>query len=272
MCYPRLLVTGCILFLLTGCFQIKTVVRVNPDGSGTVEESMLLSKKMVAQIDEMMQGFAGDTGQRPKPLELFEPAKFMEKADAMGVGVTYLSGDKLETADYTGYRATYAFTDINQLKLQTEKGAPTGEDKPDSLPITFHFSKGSPACLTIVQPHSPTTEKATATPAGEPEASPIQPRMSDAASQQLVEMFMGMKFVLAVEVNGTIISTNATHRSDNRLTIVDFDLARFGTSGPELAKLSQLRNSSFQDAKELFKQVPGIKVDMNDEVTVVFKK
>ena len=272
MRYPRLLVTGCILLLLTGCFQIKTIVRVNPDGSGTVEESMLLSNKIMAQIDEMAQGFAGETGQKPKPLELFEPDKLRKKAADMGAGVTYLSGSKLETADYTGYRATYAFTDINQLKLQKEKGAPTGENKPDSLPITFHFTKGSPASLTIVQPHSPTVEKATATPAGEPEASPIQPQMSDTASRQLAEMFMGMKFVLAVEVNGTIISTNATHRSNNRLTLVDFDLARFGASGPELAKLGKLRNSSFQDAKELFKQVPGIKMDMNDEVTVVFKK
>ena len=36
--------------------------------------------------------------------------------------------------------------------------------------------------------------------------------------------------------------------------------------------MSRLRNSSFDEAKELFKGIPGIQMDMNDKLTVVFKK
>ena len=64
-----------VLFLLAGCFQVSTVVRVNPDGSGTVVETMLLSKKMIARMNEMMQGFVGESGGKPEPIDMFEPAK-----------------------------------------------------------------------------------------------------------------------------------------------------------------------------------------------------
>jgi hypothetical protein len=269
----RLFITGSMFFLLTGCFQITTVVRVNPDGSGTVEESMMLSKKIFTEINKVMQGFAGASGEKPKPLELFEPAKLKEQARTMGKGVIYRSGKKVETADYTGYTATYAFTDINNLKLSQNSGDPTGTTKPASLPLVFHYSKGSPATLTITQAQAKAAGKAPVAPDAEPAApADAPPKMSEADARKFLEMFMGLKFVLAVEVNGTIVSTNATHRNGNRLTLLDFDLARLGTSGPELEKLSRLKNSSFEEAKELFKGIPGIQMDMNDKLTVVFKK
>jgi len=273
MRYLRLLVTGGTLLFLAGCFQTTTVVRVNPDGSGTVEEKMLLGKKMVARINEMMRGLAGDTGEKPKPLEIFEPDKLREKARTMGAGVTYRSGEKVETAEYTGYTATYAFTDINRLQLSRESGAPTGESKADSLPLTFHFRKGSPATLTIVQTRSPAAGKTAAAPAEEPGPAPaVEPRMSDADAEQFAEMITGMKFVVAVEVNGTIVSTNATHRSGNRLTILDLDLEKLGAAAPELEKLSRLQSGSMEDARELAGKIPGLLVDLNDTVTVVFTK
>lgn len=269
----RLLITGCMLFLLAGCFQVTTVVRVNPDGSGTVEESMLLSKKMFAQIEEMMQGFAGDEGEKPKPLDLFEPAKLKEQARSMGEGVTYSSGRKVETSDYTGYTATYAFVDINKLKLNQQSGTPSDNSKTKALPLTFHFSKGSPATLTIVQPQAKTSEEFTGAHATELAAhADTSLQMPDENTRRFMELFMGMKFVLAVEMNGTIVSTNATHRNGNRLTIVDFDLAKLGNAGSELEKLSQLDISSFEKAKELFKDIPGVKFDMNEKLTVVFKQ
>lgn len=267
----RLLITGGMLLLLTGCFQVTTVVHVNPDGSGTVEESLLLSKKIVASIEEMMQGFGGESGGKPKHFDLFEPAKLKEQASAMGTGVTYRSGKKMETADYSGYTATYAFTDINTLKLSQQSGAPTG-DKPEMLPLTFHYQKGSPATLTIEQPQAKTAAKAPVPPSPEPAVPAVSPEQMSPEAKKFMETFMGMKFVLVVDVNGTIVSTNATHRDGQRLTLVEFDLAKLGGAGPELEKLTLLQNSSLEDAKELLKGIPGIKMDMNDRLTVVFKQ
>jgi hypothetical protein len=94
---------------------------------------------------------------------------------------------------------------------------------------------------------------------------------SDNEAKELIEMFMGMKMILALEINGEIVETNATHRDGSRITIVEMDLARFGKSIPELEKLKELNLNSVEEAKELLKDIPGMKMDMNRSLKVVFK-
>jgi len=277
------------IFLLAGCFQVSTVVRVNPDGSGTVVETMLLSKKMISQMNEMMQGFAGENAAKPKPIELFEPAKLKAESVKMGAGGSYMSGEKSATVEYTGYTATYAFMDINKLKLNQKSdesaGGPLlkwkriGRDGAFWPPVPpadsslFWFSKGPPATLTVDQPKDTTPVKAAEVPEKDAE-SPQAGKgvMTDEEAKQLVEMFMGMKMVLAIEVNGSIVETNATHRDGSRITIVDLDLAKFGSSLPQMEKLKRLQGSSLADAKEMMKDFPGMKVDLNDRLNVLFSK
>ena len=271
----RLVITVVALFLLAGCFQVSTVVRVNTDGSGTVVETMLLSKKMIARMNEMMQGFAGEGGEKPESIDMFEPAKLKAQAAGMGEGVTYLSGEKTETAEYSGHTATYTFKDINKLRLNQQSGESAGAagGKAPSMPVLFHFSKGSPATLTIEQPKETRPAKTAEAPeAGGEAPQAAKGPISDEEAKQMAEMFMGMKMTLAVEVNGTIVETNATHRDGGRITIVDLDLAKFGSSLPQLEKLKQLKGSSAADAKELMKDFPGMKMDLNDKLKVVFRK
>ncbi len=269
------IITIFAIFLLAGCFQASTVVRVNPDGSGTVVESMLLSKKMIARMNEMMQGFAGNSGAGPEPIELFEPAKLKARAAGMGEGVSYISGEKTETAEFSGYTATYAFREINELRLNQQSGESAvgkGGQKAPSLPLIFHFSKGSPATLTVEQPGDKNPVKAVEGSQENAESPRTASVISDEEAKQLAEMFMGMKMALAVEVNGSIVETNATHRDGSRITIIDFDLSKFGSSLPQLEKLKLLKGSSAADVKELMKDFPGMKIDLNDRLKVVFRK
>jgi hypothetical protein len=265
-----------IVLLLAGCFQVDTVVRVNPDGSGTVVETMMLSKKMLAQMNEMMQGFAEEGGAKPEAIDLYDPAKLKAEAAQMGEGVSFQSAKRSETSDYSGYTATYAFRDINMLKLSQQKGAPAdtaGGEKTQSAPVLFHFRKGSPARLTIEMPRGKAEDKNAETPKEDTETpSASKGAIPEEEAKKLVEIFMGMKMALSVEVNGAIKETNATHLSGNRITIVDFDLAKLGSSIPQLEKLKQLKTSSLADAKKLLKDFPGMKMDMNDLLKVEFTK
>ena len=61
----RFCLLGVMLVSLAGCFQVSTVVRVNPDGSGSVEERVLLSRKVMAQFEGLFQGLAAEGGARP---------------------------------------------------------------------------------------------------------------------------------------------------------------------------------------------------------------
>jgi len=309
----RLFVIGLVLLLLSGCFQVTTVVRVNPDGSGTVEERMLISKKVVAQIEETMRSFEGagekveGAGEKGKPFDLFQSDQLKKQARSMGKGVTYLSGKRVETPDYKGYLATYKFTDINTLKLQHRNASQFGNNESETPFVNFRFKKGPTSTLVIVLPGVKTSKTAQAAPDAEsPEQSapvaestpeifippqtsaqdtensaeiytppppPSQPKQSDQQKKELMEMFMGMKFALAVEVNGTIVSTDATYRDGNRLTIFDFDMTKLGNLTPaELEKLSLMKNGSLDEVKELLKTIPGVKAEMNEKLTVVFGK
>ena len=280
MKYFRWLIPLVALSIMTGCFQVKTVVRVNPDGSGTVEESMMLSRKFLSSMEEMMKGLGSDGDAKPEPLDLFQPDKLKAEAPAMGEGVTYLSGKKAVTADYTGYVATYAFTDINKLKLnQQSAAAGAGSDTSDALPIRFRFTRGNPATLVVEQPKRKATAAKAASPApksdrpeGSPASPPVAPgQMTEEQTAKMAELFMGMKFELAIDINGTIVTTNATHRNGQRLTLVDFDLSRMGDLLPRVEQLSRLNTGSFEESRELLKDLPGIKVEMNDTLKVVFK-
>lgn len=321
----RVIFAGCLMFLLTGCFQVTTLVRVNPDGSGTVEETVLLSKKLVAKMEEAMRGFQdavaematemkgspgtpGGNGQgaarKGGLFDLFQPDQLKKRARSMGTGVAYLSGKEIETPDYKGYVATYKFKDINTLKLSQRKLSQDGDES--NAPVEFRFKKGPKPTLTMILPavkinrsahaapdagkNAPVEESAPEvfippdTSAGDaenvpeiyspaPPPSQSQPLQSEQQKKEMMEMFMGMKFALAVEVNGTIVSTDATYRDGNRLTIFDFDLGKLGNATPaDLEKLSAMRSGSFDEAKELLKAMPGAKVELNEKLTVVFEK
>ncbi|MGE5810947.1 MAG: hypothetical protein ACM339_05560 [Ignavibacteria bacterium] len=42
------------LLIFPGCIEVKTLITVNKDGSGTIEETMVMSEQVV----EMMKGFS----------------------------------------------------------------------------------------------------------------------------------------------------------------------------------------------------------------------
>ena len=46
-----------LLVFLSGCFQIERVINVNKDGSGTIEETVLMSQEFINQIKQMATSF-----------------------------------------------------------------------------------------------------------------------------------------------------------------------------------------------------------------------
>lgn len=274
----RLLIPAVALLLLAGCFQVVNVMRINPDGSGTVEESVLISRKLLGQMNDMTAAFSGYSSAKAAPMELFDPAVLRQQVNAMGEGVVYQSARKVETADFTGFTVVYAFSDINKLNLNqlnlnqqlTGMGAPAGGGQTPGM-LSFHFTKGSPATLTIEQP---VETKASAVPPadGPAAATPPQGAPSDEEAAKLAKMFMGMKIALVIDINGTIISTNAAYRDGNRLTLIDLDTDKLGTSLSSMAKLNGIASGSVGDAREALKDIPGIRMDGNGKITVVFDK
>jgi len=271
-------VVTCVAFL-GGCFQVETKVRVNPDGSGTVEERMLMSDKVIKQIDEMSKAFAGPEA-KSEPFTLHDQKELRKRAGAMGEGVKFVSSKEISSNGYTGYRAIYSFRDINKLRLSQEgpkmSAESSGEqEKSGGKPFVFRFTPGKEARLVVFQPRNEPSGRKEEPKAGTetvPEGQEAKPALTPEQEREAMEMVKGMRFSMVVEVNGKVLSSNATHRDGSRVTVIEFDLDKMGNDPEKLRLLKNTDPTNYAGMKELMKSFPGIKADLNDQIEIVFSR
>lgn len=54
----KFIIIGIIaLVLLSGCFQVKRIIKINKDGSGTIEETVLITQQFIDQMKQMTGGY-----------------------------------------------------------------------------------------------------------------------------------------------------------------------------------------------------------------------
>jgi hypothetical protein len=294
--FPAILLTCMALLALTACMQIDTVVKVKPDGSGVVEETFLVKKDLIEQMRRMMEEIAKsmdqamtekeipeETKQAPdaqnkaEKFDIFDEVKLKERVKDMGEGVTYLKGSKIVTDDYEGYRAIYAFGDINKVRINQNPGEKMPSDpQQDSTNarkakeyITFMFTKGKPAELLIKMPKSKINKSSDdASEDLKPSQNDTEP--SEEMKAQIKEMFQGMKMAFAVTVEGNIVETNATYREGSKITLLEFDFGKLIEMPEQLMKLSLSEPNASEEFKALIRDMPGIKVDLNNEIRIKF--
>lgn len=262
---------------LTGCLQIEKLVKLKPDGSGTIEETVVMSKESVAQMEQMAAGFGGlDKKKEDKPaakgFDLMDEKKLRAAAEKMGDGVTFVSAKKIDNDKGSGFVATYAFTDINKLKLDqnpgdamptpggVKTGAGSGASKVE--PVTFKFAKGSPAELLVKMP-APDLKKA--------EKKEQPPGSEDMAMQMMKQMFKDMKITMAIEVAGEIKETNAEYHDGSRVTLIEMDFNKLLADPEKFKKLAKENPKTLQESKVLMKGIDGVKVETAPEVKIKFQ-
>jgi hypothetical protein len=267
-----------------GCLQQEKIIKLKADGSGTIEERMVMGKQMVDQMKMMSGGLAGlGLGGAPAAAEPTTPAapafqvldekKLKAAAAKMGDGVTFVSATPLTTPAGEGYVATYAFTDISKVKISGDAGEmmPGGAAGMNMAtkgakaePITFGFTKGAPATLTVNLPQQ--------APADLPKERPAMPAGSeDMMMTMMQQMFKDMKIALSIEVAGQIAQTNAEHRDGARVTLMEMDFNKVLANPEKFKALTKAQPKSIDEMKALVKGVEGIKAEGQPQVTVKFQ-
>src|SRR5262249_38545813 len=99
-----------------------SIVKVNADGSGTVETQTLVTAAALAQMQQLAGAFGGGNGRTVDP---FSEEQMRALATQMGDGVTLVSTRPVKTADAEGREAVYSFPDVTKLRL-SESPAPPG--------------------------------------------------------------------------------------------------------------------------------------------------
>lgn len=268
------------LICIAGCIQVSTVVKVKPDGSGTIEETLLINKAAMQQVEGMMQGMteqmAGTqpgAGQFSEEFKVLDEAQLRKSASEMGEGVTYVSSEKITTKEAEGYRATFVFADINKLRLDTSPSdkTPSGlgsKAQDQGAFATFRFDQGPPAVLRVMLPEELTSENLQ--PPALPDTLKADDPQAAEMAEQMKEMFKDMKVSIALEVEGDIVRTNATHREGSRITLMEVDFGKLLENEENLKKISQRKPKNAEEARKLLMGVPGIKVEFNPELRVEF--
>lgn len=259
------------ILLLPSCFEAHSNVKVNKDGSGTIENKMVMS----AQMAGMMNAAAAQEGAKVKN-PLTDEEELKSKAAGMGEGVEFVGVKPLKFDDgRMGAIATYKFADVRKLKMQPGEGPGGGEDaggegEEKSDPITFGFTPGDKAKLTVKMPPP---AKAEAKDGGEGEPKPAEGggAEEEAAMAMMAPMMQGMRISMTVEVAGNIAETNATHRDGSKVTLMDIDMGKL-IANPDFAKKMKSPDDMQDFAK--FSEMAakaGATIEPKPEVSVSFE-
>lgn len=253
--------------LSSGCLAATTLITLKTDASGTIEQTVVLSPAAAAQFQQMM-AMGQAAGGKP-PAELFSEEDARNAASRLGEGVTYVSSQRIKSADGEGVRALYAFADVRKLRLD-QRPTPPGGAMPGLTPrggaedLAFRFT-GPPAgnpTVTVVFPS--TTGGRPIAPEGD--RGQIPPEALAMARQ----MLKGARIDIAMQVEGRILKTNSPHVEGSKVTLLAIDFE------PLLADPSILndlqRTQSIDALRSRLRGVKGVKVNPENEVSIEFTR
>jgi hypothetical protein len=275
MYHLRKLLVVLVSALLAGCLNSTTVINVKADGSGTIEQTMLMNRQAMAQLQQMT-GALGQGGAAKKP-SFFDEQSLRNAASSLGDGVRFVSATPMNTADAEGTRAVYEFKDITKLRMSQKPDAPGGGAAAMGMPggsaredLLFQFAKspsGNPR-VTVVFPEARLDEARKAAQAqANPQAKPADP-MQGAALAMLKPMLNGMKISIVLQPDGRIVKTNSPFVNGQQVTLLEMDLGQLLADETMLQKLQGA--ASLADVKTMLKGVKGAKINPDREVSVEF--
>jgi hypothetical protein len=249
--------------MCSACFQFSTVLTLKADGSGTIDQRILFTQAAVAELRQLaaLGGGAQD----------FDPVSEQQARDAvttMGPGVTYVSSTPVNTSEGVGRDIKYAFTDISQLHLDQAPPPPGGmpvapqsADSSDRISFTLTHQADGHALLKVGVPQLPALGRDNAS----------QSSRSPSADQiaMLKPMLAGARLSIAIEPAGRLVRTSSPYVTAQRVTLVDVNVDSLLNDDTLLQRLQAARTP--EEAKTILKSVPGLKVNLDPEITIEFE-
>ena len=258
--------------LTSGCITALTSIKLRPDGSGTIEQTLSMNAEAAGQFAALAGGFSDPApGAKKEPPELFSEKEMKEAATKYGDGVVFVSSTPIKTADRVGRIATYQFADIRTLRIDQKPqtgdmpGASSSKEKEDVL---FRFDKqpAGTSQLTVVFPDAKLEDaRKDATTDKDGKKKTIEPGQLE----MMKKLFDGLKVSIDVEVLGTIVKTNSPYVQGSRVTLLEMDFSQLLANDQLLAQIGE--PGSLEEAKQMLKNVKGFKVNLDREVTIEFK-
>ncbi len=245
---------------LTGCFESKTLLTINTDGSGTLETAMFVAENPMA---------AEGAGKKTEPDANEIKASAEKAAKELGEGVTVKSAEAATHPDgRKGAKMVLAFTDISKIKTDMMPSTMKGMDNDANQMLKFEFAKGPRAKLTITMPPMK-SNKDDSPEANDPQAAAMQQAM-------MTKFCKGLLIDVSIKVQGKITKTDATFVNEKKdgVTLMHYDLDGLSK---DPALLKKLMATSKLEPKEALKEINNsdlkkfIQMEGNEKVTIEFE-
>jgi hypothetical protein len=254
-----LLIFSIIVF--SGCLKVDTKIKLNKDGSGTIEENVLMSDAVVAMMNEFMSSFQ-DSSTAPEEFKLFKEDELIGKSSDYGEGVEYVSGKELIINGWNGYKAVYSFKDINQVEIETDPNTKIESGTLDEKEhFSFHFIPGKIAELIIDRPELVREDMDVNANVDEGNGQP---------DDKFIKLLEGMEMKISLEFNSVIIETNAEYVDDKEITMFEIKFSKLLKNKRSLEMLKNNPPESLDDMKALVDKIPEIKIDTQRKIFVKF--
>ena len=272
----KLLVLSAVGILLSGCLEMHTVITVNKDGSGLVEENIFIGKEIIKMFKEFAAAFA-DSTQPQQEFNLFEEEKIKAKTSDYGEGIEFVSMENIVTDEREGYKAIYKFKDLNKVKVNQDPSdeMPMAEPKEGSEKtneyVFFKFITGNPNRIVFKLPDETKKEEENTKQIKTDDTTATNVEADSASLENMIKFMKDMKVKFEIHVDGKITNTNATHVEGNTITLFDIDFAQLISDKDKLEEFKEFNPNSFEEVKKLVSGIPGIKVELNKEVFIEFE-
>ncbi len=278
----KILVFLLSMFILTSCVRVETVIRVNKDGSGTITETVMMSKVFADMMRSFSESFGepGTEEMEKKEFSLFDKEKLAKEASDFGENVTYQSGMEVKEKDWEGYTAVYSFDDIEKIKLNTSQedkvdtgmSPPTSEkEESDREFYSFVFKGGKRPTLLINRNEIDRSKKEEGDNNLKFEDMEESSDELSAMTEEMSQMFTGMRFTMKVEVDGKIVETNASYRDGSAITLMDMDMGEMMKNKQAFSELTSQKPETTEELRVFMEKFEGLKLELEKPVSINFK-
>jgi hypothetical protein len=240
-----------LLLAASGCIRAERVITVNPDGSGSIVDTIAPAGRAAAIMDA--------TQAEPKPEEVAAKTRRVKAAAAaMGVKLDSYkprSGGQPEVV-------RYSFADVTKVKADPMAFMANDDQEsavsPTSMSFRFHRAGGR-SILTVITPSDPSAQKKT--------PAEIEKEVADMKGR--ADLVAGAHLVTKLELGGAVATTNAATVDGRTITLLSIDIGTLAADEASLRKVLAVEDPMRADPKVLA-AIKGLKVNTLPELTVEF--
>lgn len=264
----RFLALVLVVPALTGCITSETLIKLDADGSGTIEQLILVNMKTLEELPrmmgEMMGGDVKSSTSGPSPLGVFDEEQLRAGIANLGDGVRFVSTEKIDRGDMQGAKVIYAFDDVSALRIQPDLPTVGMGDVafagggPEPLGLEFARLPNGNTLLTVrFDEATGSGGKKTSTP-----GKATKNQMPAGMEEMMRQMFDGFRVAIDVDVNGPIVNASSPFVAGSRVTVLEMDLGLLMQDRANLKTLERLEpGASVAELLPLLGEVKGIKVN-----------